>query len=209
MNKKYHGFLVVIEGIDGAGKSTLAQFLYNKLMQHGYEAILTKEPGDSPLGKTLRTILQEKKVSVCPKAEFLLFAADRAQHFDEVVIPALQQNKIVISDRLSDSSLVYQGYGRGLDKTLIEQVNTWAMNNIKPDLTLYITLPASVAAARLAQRTTLSSFEKEQQEFLHKVIQGFETLYKNRTDVLTLDGTQPINDLTAQAAETIIRLFPN
>src|SRR5690606_13070752 len=138
--------------------------LYNKLAQHGYETILTKEPGDSPLGKTLRAILQEKKVSVCPKAEFLLFAADRAQHFDEVVMPALQQNKIVISDRLADSSLVYQGYGRGLDKTLIEQVNTWAMNNIKPDLTLYITLPPAVAAARLAQRASLSSFEKEQQE---------------------------------------------
>lgn len=207
MNKKYHGFLVAIEGIDGAGKSTLAQFLYSKLLQHGYEIVLTKEPGDSPLGKTLRIILQEKNFSVCPKAEFLLFAADRAQHFEEVVIPALQQNKIVISDRLADSSLVYQGYGRGLDKALIEQVNAWAMSNIKPDLTLYITLPPTVAAARLAQRTSLSSFEKEQQEFLHNVMRGFEELYKGRSDVLTLDGTQAINDLIDKAMETIIRSY--
>lgn len=207
MNKKYNGFLIAIEGIDGAGKSTLAQSICTSLMQHGHDALLTKEPGDTPLGKMVRPILQEKKVSVCAKAEYLLFAADRAQHFEQVVIPALQENKIVISDRLSDSLLVYQGYGRGLDIMLIAAINSWAMNNIGPDLTIYIKLPPAIATARLAQRAALSSFEKEQQEFIEKVVTGFETLYKNRHDVLALDGTQTINDLTHQAVQRITSLM--
>lgn len=203
MNKKYNGFLIAIEGIDGAGKSTLAQSICTSLMQHGHDALLTKEPGDTPLGKMVRPILQEKKVSVCAKAEYLLFAADRAQHFEQVVIPALKQNKIVISDRLADSSLVYQGYGRGLDIMLIAAINRWAMNDIGPDLTIYIKLPPTIATARLAQRAALSSFEKEQHYFIQNVLNGFEAIYHNRTDVLTLDGILPVESLVQQVMQKI------
>src|SRR3972149_5899470 len=123
--------LITLEGIDGSGKSTLAKKMADTL----HNVVLTKEPGGSALGKKLREILQMQPVPITPIAEFLLFAADRAQHFDEVVIPALEQNKIVISDRMADSSLVYQGYGRGINMENIKLVNKWVMQDITPDIT--------------------------------------------------------------------------
>src|SRR5438067_1616217 len=112
---KTQGMLITIEGIDGSGKSTLAKNLYQHLIANDVDALLTREPGATPLGKALRTILQEKNVAVCDQAEYLLFAADRAQHFKDTIIPALAKGTVVISDRMADSSLVYQGYGRGLN----------------------------------------------------------------------------------------------
>ena len=195
--------LIVIEGIDGSGKSTLAKDLAHQLEQQHVNVLLTREPGGSKLGKNLRTILQTQPVPVTPIAEFLLFAADRAQHFEEVVVPALREHKLVISDRMGDSSLIYQGYGRGIDKDKIMLVNAWAMQNIKPDLILYLRIPASVAQQRLYERKKLTVFEKEQTEFVIKLIDGFETLYKNRDDVIILDGTQTPQKVTQTALKAI------
>src|SRR5438128_3339250 len=103
MHKLKKGILIAIEGIDGSGKSSLAKNLYQELLNQKYAVLLTKEPGGSPLGLQLRTIVQEKKVAVCAKAEFMLFATDRAQHLDQVIIHALDEGKIVISDRMTDS----------------------------------------------------------------------------------------------------------
>src|SRR5262249_31717088 len=137
--------------------------------------------------------------------EFLLFATDRAQHFDQIIIPHLKANKLIISDRMADSSLVYQGYGRGLDKNMIETINTWAMQGNKPDLTLYVKVTPEIAAARIiARKTALSSFEKEKQAFMQTLVNGFETLYKKRTDVIIVDGTQTEQDVTRQALTGII-----
>lgn len=198
------GILVAIEGIDGSGKSTLAKSLYQQLTAHQFETVLTKEPGATALGKQLRTILQEKNVAVCPKAEFLLFAADRAQHFQELVIPALSQHKIVISDRMNDSSVVYQGHARGLEQAFIKSVNAWAMQDIKPDITFYIDLPVELALERLKKRQeTLTSFEKEGREFTQKLIEGFDILYKIRTSVIRLDGTQSPDIIATQAFKAV------
>jgi dTMP kinase len=198
------GILIAIEGIDGSGKSTLAKSLYQQLTKDQYEVVLTKEPGATALGKQLRPLLQEKNVAVCPKAEFLLFAADRAQHFQELIIPALNQYKIVISDRMNDSSLVYQGYGRGLDHKTIETVNAWAMEHLKPDITFYIDLPLDLAFKRLENRQeSLTSFEKEGKAFTQKLRDGFETLYRTRKDVIRLDGTQLPETIATQAYNEI------
>ncbi|MCK5633295.1 dTMP kinase, partial [bacterium] len=132
------GILIAVEGIDGSGKSTLANKLRDSFQKEQFPTVLTYEPGDTKLGKQLRKTLEEKPVPVCGQAEFLLYAADRAQHFVDVVIPALTQKKIVISDRMSDSSLAYQGYGRNFDLSLITMINKWVMHDIKPDITLYI-----------------------------------------------------------------------
>lgn len=150
---------------------------------------MTKEPGDTTLGQKLRHILHEEKEHVCDLSEYLLFASDRAQHFTQIVIPALKQNKIVISDRMADSSLAYQGYGRGLNLEMIKSVNKWAMQNIEPDLTFYIKIDAKTAFDRIKKRNkTLTSFEKEKLEFWNKVLFGFEQIFKNRKNVITIDG---------------------
>ena len=124
MKKLKKGILISIEGIDGSGKSTLANKLRDKLQQDAFDVLLTYEPGDSALGKHLRKILHERDFEICGKSEFLLFASDRAQHFESVIIPNLKENKIVVSDRMGDSSVAYQGYGRGEDIDMIKNINS-------------------------------------------------------------------------------------
>lgn len=202
-NRTHRSMLISLEGIDGSGKSTLARDLAAHLTGLGYNVVLTKEPGGSQLGKKLRELLQLQPVPITPQAEFLLFAADRAQHFNDVVIPALRSNNIVISDRMADSSLVYQGYGRGLDKKMIQTINAWVMNDIRPDLTFYLHITAETAAKRLAARAQLTKFEKEQEQFAQNLIAGFDQIFKDRDDVITLDGTLSPNTLTNQAAQEV------
>lgn len=197
------GILIAIEGIDGSGKSTLAKNLHQFLNQK-YAVLLTKEPGGTQLGQQLRQLVQEKKMPICSKAEFLLFATDRAQHFHELIIPALEQNKIVISDRMSDSSLVYQGYGRGLDISTITTINTWVMNTVKPDITIFVKVSAQTAMNRIVARNAeLTSFEKEKQDFIERLVIGFDSLYKNRTDVIILDGNQSVDAIAQNAYSAV------
>ena len=195
--------LIVIEGIDGSGKSTLARNLAHALEKHNHSVFLTREPGGSALGKKLRDILQTQPVPITPVAEFLLFAADRAQHFNDKIVPALKENKIVISDRMGDSSLVYQGFGRGIDKDMINTVNNWAMQNIKSDKTIYLHISPEQAHERLKDRKQLTAFEKEHKAFVCKLIDGFNTLYQNRNDVIILDATQSPEELTDLALKAL------
>lgn len=199
------GILIAIEGIDGSGKSTLARNLHIHLMSQGLDGVLTREPGASALGRKLRTILQEKDVNVGGKAEFLLFAADRAQHFEELIIPALDKRKLVISDRMADSSLVYQGYGRGLDLELIHKVNDWCMQGVKPDLVLYIQVPIEIALQRITKRKEgISSFERERIDFTQRLVEGFEKTFRNREDVIIVDGTLPVQEVCEQACQKLL-----
>lgn len=205
MLKLKNGILIAIEGIDGSGKSTLAKNLFTLLQEKQYPVMLTKEPGGTALGQQLRSIVQEKKIPVCPQAEFLLFATDRAQHFHELIIPKLNTGALIISDRMSDSSLVYQGFGRGLDAQQIQAINAWAMHGKKPDITFYIKVTIQTASARIkARNEVLTSFEKEKQDFMHKLVEGFDTLYKNRNDVIIIDGNQTEEQVTTQALSALI-----
>jgi len=204
MNKK--GFLVSIEGIDGSGKSSLANALKKRIEQEGHAVLITKEPGGTQLGQHLRVLLHEEKKHICDKAEYLLFAADRAQHFEQIIIPALKEGKIIISDRLDDSSIAYQGYGRQLDISMIHQVNQWAKCNINQNITFYLKLDLQTALQRIMLRgNKLTSFEIEQELFWKRVIDGFETLFKNRADSIILDGNKSIEILTEQATEHVFK----
>ncbi len=199
------GILIAIEGIDGSGKSSLAKDLHHELLTQKHPVLLTKEPGATPFGQHLRALVQEKKVAICPKAEFLLFATDRAQHFQELIIPALTSKKIIISDRMADSSLVYQGYGRGLDIPMINTINTWVMDGITPDLTIYVKVSPDVAGQRIMKRNAaLTSFEKEKKDFIQKLVHGFDTLYKDRKDVIIIDGNQSLQDVATQATAAVL-----
>ena len=203
MPELHKGILIAIEGIDGSGKSTLAQNLSATLQQRGFDTVLTKEPGASELGKEVRKLIQTQIIPLSPRAEYLLFAADRAQHFAELIIPALAQKKLILSDRMSDSSLAYQGYGNGLDLEMLRTINAWTMSTIVPDLTVFVRVPVAIALERAKNRGPLSAYEKRE-NFLHNVAAGFEELYKNRTDVIVVDGTlsqESLNTLICNSIE--------
>ncbi len=198
------GSLIVIEGIDGAGKSTLMQNLGDRLKNLVPEVVLTKEPGGSALGMHLRDLLQYQSVCLAPKAEYMLFAADRAQHFHDLIIPAIKRGALIISDRMGDSSIAYQGYGRGHDIDFIKRVNSWTMDGIVPDITIYLKISLTDALERMAVRGGKPTvYEKEKQSFLERVKKGFDTLYKNRTDVLVIDAMQNEEMCTSQALEYV------
>lgn len=192
------GKLITFEGIDGCGKSTTAKALYAALAANMQDTVLTKEPGGTPLGVNLRAILQAHRPKVCDLAEYLLFAADRAEHFETLIIPALQRGAWVIADRLADSSLAYQGYGRGLDLAQITAVNSWAMQGIMPNLTVYVAIDLDTAFARVKNRNeALTNFEQEKRAFWQRVMTGYEAIFAQRNNILTVDGTLPTDQQVA------------
>jgi len=205
--RQYPGYLISIEGIDGSGKSTIVNSLYESVSET-HEVMITKEPGQTQLGKKIRNILQQEKNLVCDRAEYLLFAADRAQHFEEVVIPALKKGKVVISDRMADSSIAYQGYGRGLDIDLIKTINKWCMRGIEPDLILYLDIDEKTALQRIYQRKQLlTAFEKESTAFWKRIRKGFDETLKNRQNVAWIDGTQNPLQVAKQAHDAIMDML--
>lgn len=200
------GLLIAVEGIDGSGKSTLAASLRSSLEQEQLPVMLTFEPGDTQLGAHIRKLLQERPTPMSDTAEYLLFAADRAQHMHELVKPMLAAHTIVISDRMADSSLAYQGYGRGLNKDMIREVNSWALQNIKPDITLYVKISLATSLERLkARKTVPTAIEQEKADFTERVINGFETIFKDRQDVIVLDGEQTYEQILAAAHQAIMQ----
>lgn len=203
--KKRPGFLIAFEGIDGCGKSTLSKLVFEQLQQLNLPVILTKEPGGTPQGQLIRALVHGQKFQ--PTAEFLLFCADRAEHIAQVIIPGLDAGKIIISDRMADSSRAYQGYGRGLDLQFINTVTHQVMQGIVPDLIVYRKIDADTAFARIVQRNEqLTLFEKEKKEFFERVITGFDTLFAGDKRVLTLDSTLSLQEACDHVVQRIISL---
>ena len=196
------GILITFEGIDGSGKSSVARSLCDALKKE-FAVVLTREPGATELGKQLRTILQKRTFDLDAKAEYLLFAADRVQHMQEIVLPALRDNKVVISDRMADSSFAYQGYGRGVDPGMITQINRWAMQEREPDLTIYLELDYEQACERLAKRNERATvFERERADFFERVQQGFEVAFKGRT-IIRIDASQELEVVHRETYEAV------
>jgi len=148
------GTFITFEGIDGSGKSTQLRLLGNFLRANGCDALLTREPGGTPLGLRLRAALLDATEEVDPLTELLVFAADRAQHVRRLVRPALDAGRLVISDRYADATVAYQGAGRGFSPELISQIVQLATEGLKPDLTLLFDLPIEESTTRTARRST-------------------------------------------------------
>lgn len=207
MKKITNGFLICIEGVDGSGKSLFAKALNQELIIHGYATLLTREPGGTPLGERIRELLFDKQTPPCPKAEFLLFAASRAQHCHDLIAPALSAGKIIISDRMADSSLVYQGYVRELSLDLIRSVNTWSMNDLKPTLIFYLKVDAHTALNRISQRTIERCDFEDSLAPLEKAIKGFDTIFAGNKIVITIDATQTPEEVLAQGINALQALL--
>ena len=185
------GLLVTFEGGEGSGKSTQAKALWKKFHQRNTPVTLTHEPGGTALGNELRRLLKrEKEKSLSPQAELLLFAACRAQLANEVILPALEEGKVVICDRFSHSTSAYQGYGRGLNLELIETINNWATQNLRPDIIILLDMPPEKGLAR--KRELKDRFELEQISFHRRVRQGYLEMAATDPDRwLIIDATLP------------------
>jgi len=177
------GMFVTFEGIEGSGKSTQIVMLANYLKSHGNSVVLTREPGGTPIGDQIRKILLDPaNKALDPKAELLLYAASRAQHLSEVILPALADGSIVLCDRFSDATLAYQGYGRGVDRKMILELDRIVTAGIRPDLTLLLDIDAAVGLARARGRNSScgldaeARFENEETAFHERVRQGYLAL---------------------------------
>src|SRR5512142_1130386 len=165
------GKFITFEGVDGAGKSTGLEWFAAALRKRGIDLLVTREPGGTPLGERLREILLNQPMHA--ETEALLMFAARREHIEQVIRPAMARGTWVISDRFSDASFAYQGGGRGLDVSRLEQLEQWTHGGFQPDLTLLFDIPVEVARQRLSNNATLDRFEQERGEFFERVRQAY------------------------------------
>jgi dTMP kinase len=179
------GLFITFEGIDGCGKSTQQNLLAQRLNQRGFDVVITREPGGTVIGEDIRRILvSDASVHIAPTTELLLYVAARAQHVAELIKPAIEAGRIVISDRYTDSTVAFQGYGRGLDLEVIEMLNQFATGGLRPDLTIVLDLEPAKARARLGSRPVgglLGAFDDQHADFHERL----------RADYLRMAAREP------------------
>lgn len=190
------GKFITFEGIDGSGKSTQLSMLADRLRTSGVDVVTTFEPGDTPLGRRLREAFLETEETVSPMAELLLFAADRAQHVELLIKPALAEGRVVISDRYADATFAYQGAGRGFPEKSVNAVIDLATGGLKPDLTLFFDISVADAVARMDARdeahTKKNRMDEETAEFytrVHKAYLGIAQREPDRFRVIDASGS--------------------
>ena len=174
---KKQGLFITFDGIDGCGKSTQARLLARALKQMGYAVLLTREPGGTKLGNRLRRFLLHPDSKVCPEAELFLYLADRAQHVQEVIAPALAKGKVVISERFADSTIAYQGAGRGLPHKQIKELNKFAVGDVMPNITILLDIsPAAARNRMMNDGEPADRFEKLAQSFHQRLAKEYRRL---------------------------------
>ncbi len=186
---------LTFEGIEGCGKSTQITRLAGLLRSRGLAVTLTREPGGSPIGRSLRALLLSESYSVVPETELLLYAAERAEHVARVIRPALDRGEWVLCDRYGDATRAYQSWGRGLPRAAIEAAHSIAASGIEPDLTIWLRLEAEEAVSRARSRngelgTAEGRFEAEELAFHRRVDTGYRALAKEFPDrIVQVDGS--------------------
>lgn len=210
-------YFITFEGIEGCGKTTQIRLLAEALTAAGHRVTLTREPGGCPIADKIRAILLDAGNSaMTPSAELLLYAAARAQHISEVIAPALQRGDIVLCDRFTDATLAYQGYGRGLDRQTITELNILASSGHRPDLTILIDCPVETglqrALARIEAATVADSssvreerFEMESRQFHQRVRDGYLALAgQEPARFVVVAGDATVQEISAGIAATVV-----
>jgi dTMP kinase len=202
------GGFITFEGIEGSGKSSHAYTLGGRLRDAGHEVVQTREPGGTPLGMALRGLLLGIETPLTSTAELLLYCADRTQHVDQVIRPALAAGAFVVCDRFSDSTIAYQGHGRGLALDYVTQLDRLARGDLRPDLTFLLDCPVEVGLARAKARGPADRFEREAVRFHERVRAGFQALAAaDPARVVILDATAPAATVAEAVAAEVARRF--
>ena len=206
------GLFITFEGGEGCGKSTQIAALKARLEAMGKTVVQTREPGGTALGESVRNLLQydDAGQGMSPEAELLLFAASRAQHVRELIVPAIAEGQIVLCDRFLDSTTVYQGVARAIDSKKVDTINQFAIGDTMPDLTILIDLPPEIGLARVHARSDgkLDRMENEAIEFFQAVRQGYLNLAKSEPRrFLVLDGSQSVEELETQIWQKVEATF--
>jgi len=216
---KRKGFFISFEGGEGAGKSTQMRLLTAWLKEHAQAPVVTLEPGGTPIGEKIRDLLLDPNNGrLVPRAELLLYVADRAQHVEELIEPKLRDGAIVVCDRYADSSLVYQGICRKLGEARVHDLNRFATGNLYPDITVVLDIPESeglkrirkrleddIALHGIRRRVKLDRLEREKADFHRKVRKGFIKLAKKEPRrIRILDASQPPDSVFAQVSSLVI-----
>jgi dTMP kinase len=204
---------ITFEGGDGSGKTTQIRSLENSLARQGRACVLTREPGGTSLGKLIRQVLlQVGDHEIASSTELFLYLADRAQHVNEIILPALNSGKLVLCDRFTDSTLAYQGYGRRIDLRLLRQLNDVADGGVRPDLTFLLDCPVALGLARTAQRQVKAGqpqedrFEREKLEFHERVRAGFLELARAEPDRFrVVDASRSAEEVSSEIQKIIDR----
>lgn len=194
-----NGKFITLEGIDGAGKSTHLKWLASYLGSEGIRVLTTREPGGTQLGEHIRSLLLDHRQMMHAETEALLIFAARREHLDKVILPALNQGSWVISDRFTDASYAYQGGGRNVLTDKLQALENWVQGEFQPDLTLYFDLSIEMARLRMQSIKIADRFEKEQNDFFHRVRAAYITRAKQFPErIRVLDASRSIDDITHQ-----------
>lgn len=206
------GLFITMEGTDGAGKTTQIKLLEQYLINKGYKVICTREPGGTPISEKIREIIIDKNnIEMTDMTEALLYAAARAQHVDEVILPALKEGDIVISDRFVDSSVVYQGFARSMGERLIKNINKYAVGDLEPDITFFLKLKPDDGLARKRNQAELDRLEAEKFSFHQRVYDGYVRLSKrckNRIQVVdALKTVDEIHNIIVSGVDSLLNKY--
>ncbi|MFP4497514.1 MAG: dTMP kinase [Vulcanimicrobiota bacterium] len=199
------GYFISFEGLEGAGKSTQAKILNERLIKEGFPCLLTSEPGGTPLGNEIRQILANNDFKdMSSLTELYLFAASRAQHVSQVIRPNIEEGSIVLCDRFVDATIAYQSYGRGLPENLVRETCSSASWNVRPNLTIYLDIEPSRGLTRVSKRIQeleipAHRIEKEQLEFFQKVREGYLSIARDEPNrVKMLHADTPVPELASK-----------
>jgi len=191
------GTFIVIEGIDGSGKTTQVDRLKAFLSERGHRVLITRDPGSTALGEKLREVLLYSRQAIDPVAETMLYAAARAQHVSERIIPALRGDVVVVSDRFFGSMYAYQGWGKGVDRDLLDVVNRHSCRGLIPDAVILLDIDPALSLSRL--KRPADRMESEGQEFMQRVRRGYLDMARKSPSLYTvIDASLPVDEIALQ-----------